>query len=75
MHVREHAGKVLHSPNTLGTARSEDFGKWIDRDGTDADVVHRDARIVGLLDGMRRVGPSVAALVDANDARVRSREV
>ncbi len=63
MDVGQYSRKVLDSPDALGTARSEDLGQWVYSGRSDADVVHRDAGIVGLLDRVCRVGPGIASLV------------
>src|SRR5947209_9645166 len=61
--VRQYPGKLLDPPNALRAARSEDFGKRVDSRRPDADVVDGDARVVGLLDRVRDVGPRVTPLV------------
>src|SRR6185312_3348459 len=63
VNVGQHPRELLYASDSLGTARPEHLWKGIDPRRADAHVVHRHARVVGFLDGMRRVGPRVAALI------------
>ena len=63
MHVGEHAWKLLDSSDALRPTGPEHFWERVDPGRADADVVHTDARVVGLLDRVRRIGPGVPALV------------
>jgi len=63
MDMRQHSRELLHSPDALGPAGSEDLRKRIDAGRSDADVVHGDAGVIGFLDRVRGVGPGVTALV------------
>src|SRR4051812_41233628 len=61
--VGQYPRKILDAPDALRAARSEDLRKWVDPGRPDSDVVHRHARVVRFFDGVRRIGPRVAALV------------
>src|ERR1700722_11073788 len=63
MDMGQHARKVLYSSNALGPAGSEHFRQGIDSGGPDADVVHRNPGVVGLLDSVCGVGPGITALI------------
>jgi hypothetical protein len=63
MDVGQYPRKVLDPSDPLGPTRSENLRQWIDPRGSDADVVHRHTRVVGLLDGVCGVRPGITALV------------
>src|SRR6478735_6155043 len=63
VHMGQYARQLLDAPYALRTPWPEHFWKWVDARRPDADVVHGDTGVVGLLDRMCGIGPRVPTLV------------
>src|SRR5262245_62083352 len=63
MDASQSARQLLNARDTRRASRSEYGGQRIDAGPAHAEVVHGDAGLSRFLDGVRRVGPGVAAFV------------
>ena len=63
MDMSQYPRKLVYAPDPLRSTGPEYLWKGIDTGWTNADVVHRNAGIVGLLDGMRGIRPGVTAFI------------